>query len=171
MNQRTIRINARVPYARALCHDGNHLRRRCIVGRTAFGPGKFAFLHRFQDVRLQDVPHPELELPLRQCGLAFLQIMEDADQLLVSPILVNGPYPSYEDGATRFAGYPSSSWARLAPNVQQERIFALSGIDTDFVRYELAGIFLGPALPAELVGEDPCLVSGKQETSEASAAI
>ena len=165
-----IRAKVHVPYDLAVCRDPSHLRRRCHVGRTASGPGKRSFLHRFRDVRVQDVSltHSGLERALRQVGLDLLDIVGGQ---LTSGMFVNGPYPAYIDGATRFAGWPSSDWAQRSPNVQQKRIFTTSGYNPDLVVYELSAVFLGAEIPPDLMeGVPTCLHHGDLPVSEVFAA-
>ena len=153
MIPKTISATVSVPYDRAICHVADHPHRRCVFGRTAFGPGKFSYLHKFQNVRIEDVPieHRSLEQPLRQLGLVFLRMMEAQDQRLTSSMYVDGPYPAYEDGATRFVG-PSVGLDDI--NRGQDQIVAAGGFVTDYVTYHLSGVFVGPEIQDQIVADD-----------------
>ena len=167
MTPKTISATVAVPYDRAVCHVADHPHRRCVMGRTAFGPGKLGSLHKFHNVRIEDVPieHRSLEQPLRQLGLVFLRMMEAQDQRLTSSMYVDGPYPAYEDGATRFA-LPYAGLDDI--NKGQDQVVAASGFVTDYVTYHLSGVFVGPEIEDQIVADDmvgermiPCPSSGE----------
>ena len=132
-----------MPYSRALCFERAHPKQRCVLHRTHIGPGKFAYLHKFDGERADNLPleHGPLQTALYDLGQGFQALCAQEGYTLASPIYVKGPYPDYVDEHTQFTG---TNWnPALDPDRGADRIVAESGIVTDQVRYRLYGRFVG----------------------------
>jgi len=137
-------IEVRVPYERAICNDGRHYRRRCVLGQTADGPGKRSYLHRFDGQRIgvagSFYGHHLLQKSLDDLGQAYEQLMDKEGWQLKTGIRVWGPYPDYAGVTTSYHGQGPQG---INPYAQAALIVAESGFNTDMVRYRLYGYFLG----------------------------
>ena len=153
----TLIAEVQVPYSRAVCHEPAHPKQRCAIGRTAFGPGQFAYLHKVRAEPVETVDCPQLVKPLYDLGRAFVGLADKGGYQLEGYLYVDGPYPDY--GEADHSSFRTGATG-LSPNHAQEAILAASGIVTDRVRYRLYGRFTGK--------ETPCPDSGEQTISEAS---
>ena len=157
MTAKTLVAEVTVPYTRAVCHDPHHPKQRCAIGRTAFGPGKFAYLHKLRGVPADQVDCPPLALPLYKLGREVLAIAERGGLTLDGQLYVDGPYPDYlDDHSSPFLASP-----HLEPEAQQEAVLAAAGIVTDQVRFRLYGRFIGKE-------QAPCRDSGEPTISDQS---
>ena len=147
-----------MPYSRAVCTDPTHPKQRCAIGRTAFGPGKFSYLHKMRDEPVDQVDCPGLVKPLYDLGRAFLTLVDKEDWALDGQLFVDGPYPDFIDDHSAYRGEGKGA----SREKQQEAILAASGIVTDQVRYRLYGRFCNRK---EQVS---CLGSGEPVISEVS---